>query len=167
MGNIFKQFKEKRECWLLQEFLKALKKENPEVIKVECGEEGSGDGRLIIDNVKIPVQIVTAERVLYEKSAQAKKSKEVVAYSVEPAIWIKEALEKKVIRNYPDEKELIILIDYSDLRAVNKDYILNELRTKEIVTLAEHFRDVYILTPSDGEFVDRSEPLNEPILIKI
>ena len=64
-----REFKESRECWLLQEFQKALKRESSQNIMVECGEEGSGDGKLIINNEEIEVQIVTAEKTLYENDS--------------------------------------------------------------------------------------------------
>src|SRR3989344_8642131 len=137
-----KEFKENRECWLLQEFHKALKIENPEEIIIECGEEGSGDGKLIINNQKIEVQIVTAEKTLYEKSALAKKSKMVKVYDLKPIEWIRNALKLKASKNYSNEKELIILIDFGYLYSMNEEYLKNIiLKDKEIINFAKRFRD--------------------------
>lgn len=164
-----REFKESRECWLLQEFQKALKRESSQNIMVECGEEGSGDGKLIINNEEIEVQIVTAEKTLYEKSALAEKSGLVKVYDLKPIEWIKNALKLKAEKNYSNEKELVILIDFGYLDSINKEYLLNTiLKDKEIIKFAKQFRDVYILSPSDNSsFITRSNSQKEPILVKI
>ena len=158
--------KEERECWILGEFCKALSGKNSHEITIECGEDGYSDGRLIIDSKKIPVEIVTAERILYERAALARRTGKPVVYEIRPIEWIKGALKLKVAKNYAHEKELLILIEYGGLESINEEYLLLELKTdEEIISFAKRFKDVYILNPSSSEYVDKDQ--KEPFLVKI
>jgi len=162
-----KNYKENRECWILKEFCRALKKDSLKEISVKCGEEGSGDGVLFINNKKNEVQIVSAERVLIEKSVLAQKNKVPVLYDVKPIEWIKEAIQIKVKKNYANAKDLIVLIDYSNLSRINNEYLQNELNTEEIKSMVGHFKEVYIISISCGNFIERGMPQTEPILVKL
>lgn len=160
--------KEKRECWLLQEFCRAFSNEIAQKVEFECGERDSSDGRLIVEDNEIPVQIVTADGVRYVHSAWARSSNQVVVYDVDIIECIKHALEIKVNKNYTDVGELTLLIEYSALGSVNFEYLSKELADVKIQNFVKKFREVYILSPSDNDaYVKRHPPQKEAILFKI
>lgn len=162
------RYKEKRECWLLKEFRNALCRKIQQTILVECGEEGSSDGRLIVSGEKMPVQIVTADGVRHIRAVRARESGQVVAYDANPIPWIKHALEIKVGKNYADVNELTLLVEHSGLGSINFEYLSRELADVKIQDLAKQFKEVYILSPSDSDTYGKRHPAqNEAILFKI
>lgn len=160
--------KDDRECWLIHEFRDALSKQKGCPIDIECGEEGSSDGRLVIEGRKVPVQIVSADGIRYVRSACARVSRQVIVYDVKPIEWIKHALEVKTNKNYTDANELTLLIEHYGLDSINMEYLSRELADTEIQALARHFKEVYILSPSDSKtYGERYPAQSEAILFRI
>lgn len=160
--------KARRECWLLEQLKDALSGLIDKTIIVECGEKDFSDGELIINNEKIPIQIVTADGIIERNGAIAKKIGKSITYDVKSVEWIKYALKLKIDKNYSEPKKLTILIECSSLGSTNGEYLSRELTDKDTINMAREFKDVYILSPADDKnYIERHPPQIKPILFKI